>query len=191
VEFHRPDSRLGIILQAGYDNREGKFKEEKAPCDCPVDLSTGLSYVTIEPSLRFAPFKSDFYLYAGPRLAFNLNKSFIFTQGIHSDFVNQDAHLEMNGNFGNINNTIISMQIGAGYDIPISSQNKQTQFILSPFISFQPYFGQSPRSIESWKVTTLRVGAALKFSHERKISASAKIVKPSPKMIGKLTPPLL
>jgi hypothetical protein len=191
VEFHRPGSRWGIMLQAGYDNREGKFKEEKAPCGCPVDLSTDLSYITVEPSLRFAPFKSNFYLFAGPRLAFNSNKSFIFTQGIHSDFINQDAHLEMNGDFSNINNTIISLQIGAGYDIPITSQKKQTQFIFSPFVSFQPDLGQSPRSIETWNVTTLRVGAALKFSYERKITASLKIVKPSPKMIGKLTPPLM
>jgi hypothetical protein len=40
-------------------------------CDCPADLSTE-SYITVEPSLRFALFKSNFYLYGGPRLAFNL-----------------------------------------------------------------------------------------------------------------------
>jgi hypothetical protein len=55
------------------------------------------------------------------------------------------------------------LQIGAGYDIPISSQNKRTQFVLSPFVSFHPYFGQDPRTVESWNLTTLRAGFALKL----------------------------
>jgi hypothetical protein len=190
VEFHRPDSRLGVILQAGYDSRKGKFDEKIAPCGCTEDLSTKLSYITVEPSLRFAPFKSNFYLYGGPRLAFNLNKSFIFKQGIHSDFLGQEAHLETKKDFSNMNKTIISMQIGAGYDIPISSLRDQTQFILSPFVSFQPYFGQSPRSIEKWNVTTLRVGVALKFSHEHKILSQNKVVKPASKKIVASTPPM-
>nr|MBA3705808.1 flagellar motor protein MotB [Bacteroidota bacterium] len=69
LEFHRPDSRWGVMLQAGYDNRKGKFKEIITPCNCPADLSANLSYITVEPSLRFAPFKSDFYLFGGPRVA--------------------------------------------------------------------------------------------------------------------------
>jgi hypothetical protein len=182
MEFHRPGSRWGAMLQAGYDSRKGRFDEKKAPCGCAEDLSTNLSYITVEPSLRFAPFKSNFYLYGGPRLAFNLNKSFIFKQGIHSDFLGQEAHLETKKDFSNMNKTIISMQIGAGYDIPVSSQRNQTQFVLSPFVSFQPYFGQSPRSIEKWNVTTLRVGVALKFSLEHKIATQTKVVKSIPPM---------
>ncbi len=177
VEFHRPGSKWGIMLQAGYESRKGSFKEEVAPCNCSEDLSTDLSYITVEPSLRFAPFKSNFYLYGGPRLAFNLNKSFTFKHEIHSDFLNQ--HIDQNMDFSKINKTIFSMQIGAGYDIPISSQNRPTQFVLSPFVSFQPYFGQSPRSIETWHVTTLRVGVALKFSREHKTSTHKKVTSVS------------
>jgi hypothetical protein len=33
--------------------------------------------------------------------------------------------------FDNINKTIVS-QIGAGYDIPLSTDNNKTQFVLSP-----------------------------------------------------------
>jgi hypothetical protein len=54
------------------------------------------------------------------------------------------------------------MQIGAGYDIPLSTDANKTQFVLSPF-SFQPYFGQNPRSTETWNNTTVRAGVALKF----------------------------
>jgi hypothetical protein len=50
--------------------------------------------------------------------------------------------------------------------------------VLSPFVSFQPYFGQSPRSQETWTVTTVRVGAAIKLGrgHEMVIPAETLVV---------------
>lgn len=158
LEFHRPDSRLGFMLQAGYDSRKGSFKRVWNPCDCLADLSVDLNYITVEPSLRFAPFKSNFYLYGGPRLAFNLAKEFTYTEGE-----------PFNPDLSYMRKALVSMQIGAGYDIPLSSQNREKQSVLSPFISFQPYFGQNPRSIETWTVSTVRVGAALKFGRGHKI----------------------
>ena len=171
VEFHRPNSRLGMMLQVGYDNRSAELNEIKTPCNCPADLTTNLSYITVEPSLRFAPFKSNFYLFGGPRLAFNLEKSFSYKQQVSPDFSEQLSIAREKGDFSSMNKTLISMQIGAGYDIPLSSQNKRTQYVLSPFISYQPYFGQSPRSIETWTVTTLRVGAAIKLGRGHRASA--------------------
>lgn len=163
VEFHKPDSRWGGMLQVGYDSRRSSFKQVLTPCNCPADLSTTLSYMTIEPSLRFAPFKSNFYLFGGPRLAFNLAKSFTYSQKTNPAYPEQVASPDVKGDFSQINPTLFSMQIGAGYDIPLTSQHKQTQWVLSPFVSFQPYFGQSPRSNETWTLTTLRVGVALKL----------------------------
>jgi outer membrane protein OmpA-like peptidoglycan-associated protein len=174
LEYQPSESKFGIMLQAGFDGRNGKFKEVVTPCNCPADLSTNLSYFTIEPSLRFAPFKSNFYLYAGPRMALILAKSFTYKQGINPAYPDQVAEPDVKGDFSNINKTQISMQIGAGYDIPLSSRNEQKQAVLSPFISFQPYFGQTPRSIETWNMTTLRVGAAIKFGRGHKISEPAK-----------------
>lgn len=171
LEFHRPDSRWGFMLQAGYDSRKGSFDQQKTACDCPADLSTDVSYITVEPSLRFAPFKSNFYLYGGPRLAFNMDKSFTYELGINPAFPNQEATPNVEGDFNNIEKTIISMQIGAGYDIPLSSQNNKTQFVLSPFVAFQPYFGQNPRATETWNITTVRAGVALKFGQGSEIMA--------------------
>ncbi len=62
------------------------------------------------------------------------------------------------------------MQVGLGYDIPLSSQNHKTQFVLSPFASFQPYFGQDPRSIETLNITTIRAGVMLKFGQGHLVS---------------------
>jgi outer membrane protein OmpA-like peptidoglycan-associated protein len=176
LEYQPSDSKFGIMLQAGYDSRKGKFKEVITPCNCPADLSTDLSYFTIEPSLRFAPFKSNFYLYAGPRMALILAKSFTYKQGINPAYPDQVPEPDRTGDFSNINKTQISLQIGAGYDIPLSSRNNQKQAVLSPFISFQPYLGQTPRSIETWNITTLRIGAAIKFGRGNKISETAKAV---------------
>jgi outer membrane protein OmpA-like peptidoglycan-associated protein len=163
LEYRPADSKWGVMLQAGYDSRRGTFDQVLTACDCPADLSTNLSYITIEPSLRFAPFKSSFYLYGGPRLAFNLDKSFTYQLGINPAFPNQAPSPEVTGDFSEIEKTIISMQIGAGYDIPLSADGNKTQVILSPFVAFQPYFGQNPRSTETWNITTIRAGVALKF----------------------------
>ena len=175
VEFHKPDTRLGFMFQAGYDSRKGSFDQKMTSCNCPADLSTDLSYITLEPSIRFAPFKSNFYLYGGPRLAFNLDKSFKYSQGTNPAYPEQEKSADVRGDFDAMNKTLISMQIGAGFDIPLSSQYHKTQFILSPFVNFQPYFGQHPRSTETWSVTSLRVGMALKFGQGNVIQAPVAV----------------
>ena len=171
IEYHRPTSRWGVMLQAGYDNRKGKFNQVLSPCNCPADLSTNLSYITIEPSLRFAPFKKGFYLYAGPRFAFNMDKSFDFHQKRNPDFPEQPEDPQVSGEFSDVNNMLISMQVGAGYDISLSSAKSLSQFVISPFVAFHPYFGQDPRSVESWNITTLRGGIAFKFGRGHKHTA--------------------
>jgi outer membrane protein OmpA-like peptidoglycan-associated protein len=169
IEYRPANSRWGIMFQGGYDSRKGAFNTVTTPCNCPADLITDLSYLMIEPSLRFAPFKSDLYLYAGPRFAFNLNKGFTYKLGLNPDIPNQLPTEPVNGEFSDVNENLISMQIGAGYDIHLTSKGKKTQFVLSPFVSYHPYFGQDPRTIETWNVNTLRVGAALKLGSGRKI----------------------
>lgn len=174
IEYHRPDTRLGFMFQAGYDSRKGDFKQVTAPCNCPADLTTDLSYITVEPSLRFAPFKSNFYLYGGPRFAFNMTKAFTYEQAANPANPEQVAPADVKGDFSDISETQISMQIGAGVDIPLSSTKRHTQFMLSPFVSFQPYIGQIPRTIETWNITTVRAGTALKFGRGRKIETPKK-----------------
>jgi outer membrane protein OmpA-like peptidoglycan-associated protein len=168
IEYYRPNTRLGFMFQAGYDQRSGSFDQVTTPCNCPADLFTGLSYLTLEPSLRLAPFKSNFYLYAGPRVAFNLDKSFTYKLGVNPLYPDQTPTADVDGDFSEVENILLSMQIGAGYDIFLSSQDKKTQWVVSPFVSFQPYFGQNPRSVETWTLTTVRVGAAIKLGRGTK-----------------------
>lgn len=68
---YRPDPVWGGILQVAYDDRRASFSDVPCPCDEIATLSTTISYLSIEPSLRFAPFSDRFYIYAGPRIGFN------------------------------------------------------------------------------------------------------------------------
>jgi hypothetical protein len=180
IEFHRPQSRWGIMLQAGYDSRQGSFTQITTPCNCPADLSTSLSYITVEPSIRFAPFKSNLYLFAGPRFALNLTSAFKYAQKPNPDVPDQEPIPAVNSNFSNVNSMLLSMQIGAGYDLLLTPKSNYKQTILSPFISFQPYFGQSPRSVETWTISTLRMGVVLKFGRGRNLKSKVNFSVSSP-----------
>lgn len=153
VEY-RPGRVWGVMLNLAYDGRGGKFDDVIAPCNCPATLKTNTSYFAVEPSLRFGFKSSNLYFFAGPRVAFNLQKDFNYTQ------LKQE---NTNGELSEMRKTLISGQVGVGYEIPISSASSSTKFTLSPFVSFHPYFGQDPRKVESWSMTTVRTGIALKF----------------------------
>lgn len=166
---YRPGKRWGGMLNIAYDNRGGKFDQVMAPCDCPANLSTDLSYVTIEPSLRLAPFGSAFYVFVGPTISFNVNKSFTYIQ---------EKQTEKRGEFSDINSTLFSGQAGAGIDIPVSSRTSLTQMTVSPFVSFLTNFGHDPRTEGSWSVYTVRAGLALKFGRAKKSSSASTIPDP-------------
>ena len=173
MEYYHPNSRWGVGLQIGYDSRHSRYDQVITPCNCPADLSTNLSYLTVEPTVRFAPNKTGFYLYGGPRLAFNLEKAFTYELGINPNYPDQEPTPDVKGEFSNVNNTLLSFQVGAGYDIALSPEYQRTQVVLSPFVAFHPYIGQNPRSIETWNISTLRAGIALKFGRGKLISSAA------------------
>ena len=165
TEF-RPNKVWGGMLNIGYDNRGGKFDGVMAPCNCAADLSTNISYVTVEPSLRLAPFANAFYIFAGPTFSFNVSKEFTYTQ---------EKQADTRGDWSDIHKTVFSGQAGAGIDIPVSARTSATQMTVSPFVSFLTDFGHEPRSVESWSFYTVRAGIALKFGTSRK-SIPAKTI---------------
>lgn len=192
IEYHKANTRFGFMLQGGYDNRQGDFDQITTPCNCPADLTTNLSYITLEPSLRFAPFKSSFFLFAGPRFAFNRDKDFTYQLGVNPAASNQQLPAAVNGEFSNVEKNLISFQVGAGVDIPLSSSTSKTKVILAPFASFHPYFGQNPRSTENWNNTTLRLGLALKLGKGSKIERvpeSAVVMPADPTVVFSVNSP--
>lgn len=160
---YNPKKVFGAILNVAYDGRGGNFDDVIASCDCPATLTTTLSYVAIEPSLRVnLGTASNLFLFAGPRAAFNLSKDYEYTQLQQQD---------RSGEFSAVKKTIFSGQVGLGYDYAVSNPASATKFLIAPFISYHPYFGQDPRSIESLSISTVRAGVAIKLGKGSKIEA--------------------
>ncbi len=162
VEY-RPKKVWGGMLNIAYDNRGGKFDQVLAPCNCPADLSTNLSYVAIEPSIRIAPFSNAFYIFAGPTIGINISRSFTYTQ------LNQT---DVRDEWSDLHKTVFAAQAGLGFDIPVSKRSAETQMTISPFASFQTDLFQQPREVESWAIHTVRAGIALKFGTGKKALAA-------------------
>ncbi|MES1249886.1 MAG: outer membrane beta-barrel protein, partial [Chitinophaga rupis] len=168
---YRPNKRWGGMLNVAYDNRGGNFDNVTAPCNCEATLSTNLSYITVEPSLRLAPFSSAFYIFAGPTLSFNIAKSFTYTKQKQTD--TRDT-------WSDIHKVVFSGQAGLGFDFPLSSRTSATQMTLSPFASFLTDFGHDPRGTESWSNYTIRAGIALKFGTSKSPATKKSIPAPLP-----------
>ncbi|HLF13883.1 MAG TPA: outer membrane beta-barrel protein, partial [Bacteroidota bacterium] len=161
VEY-RHDATWGGMAALGFDSRSGSFDDVSIPPTGTSSLSTSMSYITLEPSLRVSPFPSDVFLFAGPRLAFNVAKSFEYKQSGQPD---------VSGDFSGVRGTVISGQIGVGMDFPLTGGDAATQIMASPF--FAIHFGQGPRSEETWGLTTMRAGVTVKFASTSSVTAQA------------------
>lgn len=164
---YRPKKVWGLMLNVAYNNRGGKFEEVIAPCNCPANLSTNIGYIAVEPSLRLAPFASAFYIFAGPTIGFNVTKTFDYTQLKQPD---------TRADWSDLRKTVLSAQVGAGIDIPVSKKGSESQMTISPFASFQTDLGNSPRTIETWSIYTVRAGIALKFGTGKKAAPVTTII---------------
>jgi len=107
IEYH-PSRVLGFMLNMGYDNRGGSFDQVESPCNCPEDLKTGLSYATIQPSIRISPFAKNLYLFFGGAYGYNLNKSFAYT----FDQNNGDLFNTNLGEFSDVRQHVFSTHVG-------------------------------------------------------------------------------
>ncbi len=149
---YRHDPIWGGLLFLGFDGRNGGFDDVTGPAGT-YKLKTAMNYITFEPNVRVTPFYAPLYFFAGPRLGFNVAKSFTYSSPGKADST---------GDWSGGRGSVFGIQLGAGYDIPLSDPNASSQIALSPFLAF--HFGQGPTSDQNWSLTTLRLGVALKFS---------------------------
>ncbi|HTA28331.1 MAG TPA: OmpA family protein [Bacteroidia bacterium] len=150
---YRPDPVWGLMLNLAMDNNHGVFDHNNAPSNVSASFKADFNYVSLEPSLRIAPFSGNFYLFAGPRLSYNVTKSYDFRVSNEQDDANK---------FTDVNSLKLSAQLGAGYEIPLSLPRSTTQVDISPFVAVVPYFGDVNRSNEL-TLTTIRAGIAIKI----------------------------
>lgn len=174
MEYHRPKTMFGFMLQEGLDDRGAEF-------DLPNQkFIARLTYISIEPSLRLAPFRSNFYLYGGPRLAFLMSSSFTYKKAGFPDYPDNSVNPDAKFYISSLRKNPVSMQVGAGYDIHVlTSKDGRDQFMLSPFVSYYPtMWRKNLRSIESLYLNTIRVGIALKAGRGRKIPPVQTLIAP-------------
>ena len=172
---YRPDPMWGGMVTLGFDGRGASFDDIKDVENISHSLSTSMNYLSLEPSLRVSPFDYPLYFFVGPRLGFNVAKT----------FKHESDGLTNSEEWSSIRGTVISAQIGVGYDIPLNSRDADWLTDLSPFVSF--HFGQGPRSEETWSLTSIRIGAALKFGNtyyiKEKLAQDVQFTVHSPQLI--------
>lgn len=154
IEYHKPGSVWGIMVQQGADNRMGKFE------NAGREMNAKISYFTVEPSLVIMVPKTGFHMYAGPRFGFLWGSTFTYKEPNKPEYpqegVNPEAYI------GSLRKNPISMQVGLGYNIKINPASSSLQTIISPFVTYLPSLGQNLRTTESMKLNTIRAGIVLK-----------------------------
>jgi outer membrane protein OmpA-like peptidoglycan-associated protein len=165
----RPVPMWGGMLNVSFDDRGGEFKDITSPS--AMSLNTSISYIGIEPSLRFSPFSSWFYIFAGPAIDFAVKKAFTYKQSGNPD-IEQD--------WGDVRDVLVFGQAGIGCDIPLTPKNQRTQVELSPFAAYLTPFGVEVRDKEDWSISTVRAGIALKIGMGKMIPAKSSLAPPKP-----------
>jgi outer membrane protein OmpA-like peptidoglycan-associated protein len=99
-----------------------------------------------------APFSSPVYFYFGPRVGFNFSKSFTYRELGSAD---------VNGDWSGTRSAVLGAQAGIGYDFSLTDASASSQVKLSPFLAV--HLGQGPRTEETWSLSSVRMGIALKF----------------------------
>jgi outer membrane protein OmpA-like peptidoglycan-associated protein len=150
---YRPDPVWGAVATLGYDNRSGEF-DAASSSGVVSRVKTSVNYLSLEPSLKVSPFPSNVYFFAGPRLGFNVAKSFTYTE-------EGGGVPPVTGDWGGARGTVLGLQLGAGYDIPLAFAGEGTRIDLAPSLGI--HFGQGPRSEDDWSLTSVRFSLALKF----------------------------
>jgi outer membrane protein OmpA-like peptidoglycan-associated protein len=160
VEY-RHDAVWGAMASLGFDSRSGSF-DDVSSGGVTRKLSASMNYISVEPSLRISPFPSDVFLFAGPRIGFNVAKSFV---------LKETGQADVTGDFSGVRGAVITGQIGAGMDFTLTGGDAATQIVASPFLAL--HFGQGPRSEETWGLATIRAGVSVKFASTSSVSAQA------------------
>lgn len=154
---YRFNKKFGTMLDLSYENRSGTVTNINFPSNMTNNtLKTSVSYLSIEPSFEVMPFSSEFYLFAGPGVTFNISKKFNY---------DEQQSLVMNNGLTNIRTPVYSVQIGAGFNFPVNQNKRKTWIEFSPFVAYQTNIGNDI----SQNLNTVRLGLAMKFGKSKSV----------------------
>lgn len=161
--------------RAGYYMRNGKFTvDENKTVNLNGEVANGvfehtldtkLSIIGIEPMVGFW-FLDELFVHGGFQVGFvNLTKHFEHTEKILQPSTgtyenNLRERLVQSGNLQDVSGIHFSLLAGLSYELPL---NKDRTFLLAPEVFYTLGLTNNVKDI-SWKINTLRLGAALKYS---------------------------
>ena len=160
-------SLLGFTLKIGYDARPVDFEEVTTQVTPDVStretLSTSLSYLNIDPSLRLNLGGRALHVLLGPTFGFNLGKGSEYTI-VDSTGTTGPLSADIDGTSG----FVLGAQGTLGYDIPLRGPDASTQILLTPFVGYHLALGEALEAgtgsrEADLKLNALRLGLQLKF----------------------------
>ncbi len=167
VVEHNSGSLLGFTLGIGYDARPVDFDAvtTQTGADVPTTetLSTSLSYLNVDPSLRLNLGGRALHILLGPTFGFNLGKG--------SEYTITDSVATTGPTSADIDGTsgfVLGAQGTVGYDIPLRGPDASTQILLTPFVGYHLALGEALEAgtgnrEADLKLNALRLGLQLKF----------------------------
>lgn len=152
---------LGAALRLSVDVRTAQLEDEDGRV-----FTSRLSYVTVEPGMRFNLGVPELSLSAGPAFAVNLTGKYDYDPG-SGDNLPQVQGERING----INNVAYGIWGDIGYDIGLGSDDAATQVYISPFLGVNWLTDQRKSDLidtqderdDVWSTVTVRGGLQVKF----------------------------
>jgi hypothetical protein len=155
---------LGAALKLSVDDRSATLEDP----DNGRKFSTRLTYVTIEPMMRFNMIAPGFHVSVGPQLAVNLAADYDYTPST-DDEITQPLKGEP---LENMNNVAFGIGGDFAYDINLSRDNiGPTKWYLTPFIGASYIVDQKKSDFpnnqdtfdDTWSTVSVRAGLGVKF----------------------------
>src|SRR5688500_12271926 len=120
IAEYLPGGMFGGSVMLGYDNRSIGFESTSAGVSDTAwnnEVSTSLSYLSIEPNFRVNVLNDRLHAFAGPSIGINLSKGFTYTSNL------RDTTVE--GDLDDVRSLHVGAQLGVGYDYPLDFLGKR------------------------------------------------------------------
>jgi len=155
---------LGAALRVSVDQRTAEMEDGSSRI-----FTARMSYVTVEPGMRFNLGSPNFSLSAGPALAVKLASKYDY------DFNGEDNQPDIAGQqINNVNNVAFGIWGDFGYDIEVRGGEGHTPIYVSPFLGVNWLVDQRKSDMteiqderdDVWSTVTARAGLQVKFGAE-------------------------
>lgn len=152
---------LGAALRLSVDQRTAQLEDEDGRV-----FTARLSYVTVEPGMRFNLGMPELSISAGPAFAVNLTGKYDYDPGAGDNVVQVQGE-QING----INNVAYGIWGDIGYDIALSPSDAASSIHLSPFLGVSWLTDQRKTDLpdeqnevdDVWSTVSIRGGLQVKF----------------------------